>query len=160
MTAVSPALIQRDRTRPVTTELIVEGYQLKQMTAQLIRNQSPVPGVSIEVTQPSDNGARLLISTPAQVALGTADLVLSAGGTSFHQTVQIVEPTTLPLTTDTALLWRMENTQAGAVALSDSGPFHLTATASPASTADGGRFGIGGKKRSHSAECARWSEQR
>ncbi len=143
VTAVSPLLVQRDRTQASTTEVIVEGDQLAGLTAQMTRSQSPVPGLSVEVTQSSDTQARLLIPTAAQVGLGPAELTLSAAGSTFNRMIQIVEPSGLPRAPDTALLWHMENPQNGTAVLADSGPFRLSATSASDSTSDDGRFGMG-----------------
>jgi len=143
VTGVSPLLVQRDRTRTSTAELIIEGTQLEGMTAQLTRSQNQIPGVSVEVIQASVSEARLLISTSAQVALGPAELALTVSGTTFRQEIRIVEPSPLPRAPDTALLWHMENAQDGGVVLADSGPFRVSAVSAAESTSNDGRFGMG-----------------
>ncbi|MFB3903054.1 MAG: LamG-like jellyroll fold domain-containing protein [Acidobacteriota bacterium] len=145
ITRVWPLMIQRNRNQALETEVTVEGYHLGGLTAQLSRNQVSIHGVSVEVYPVSELEARLAVSVPAQVPLGPADLVLSLGGTNVTWQAEIAEPGPLPRAAHTALLWHMENSQNGAVPLSDSGPFRITATSAPESLSDTGRFGLGRK---------------
>jgi hypothetical protein len=142
--SVSPTELKRDRTQVSVTELEIEGFKLQGLTAEVRRDGAPLSGVSVQVLEASEAEARLAISVGPDISLGNAELALIAQDASTRSApLKVVGPGPLPRQPDTAVLWRMESSQNGAVSLPDASPFRIAGTADVSSTSDAGRFGFG-----------------
>jgi len=153
LTSYAPSLVNRDKSSssPVTTQVVLNGYSLDNVTAQVQRNGQSTP-VTAVVTNSSYRQATIAVSVPGSFPLGAAQLVVSkTGQTSVTANLQIVEQSPLSVAADTLLLWRLDEGGDGAVTILDSSPHSINGTADggnpasgePASKAVPGRFGGG-----------------
>jgi hypothetical protein len=145
VTSYSPSLVNRDKSSsaPVTTDIVVNGYGLDSITAAVQQSGQP-SSVGVSIVSNSYRQATLAVSVPQTVPLGPLQLVLSSSGQPpVTLNLQVVEQSPLALAPDTLLLWRLDETQNGAVQINDSSPYAINGTADAASLAVPGRFAGG-----------------
>ncbi|MGH9765358.1 MAG: LamG domain-containing protein, partial [Blastocatellia bacterium] len=144
-TSCSPSLIPRNKSaqQPTVTPVVVTGFNLDGITAQLLRNGQSF-GATVSISSSSYRQANLTVTVPPATALGPAQIVLSKPGqTDVPITVQIAEQSPFVSSSDTLLLWHLDENVGGGGAVLDSGPLSINGTLSGNATSGPGRFGLG-----------------
>jgi len=142
VTSVAPRIIH-GASPPSAQNLSVEGFDIEQVHSAVLQNNQPA-GVSLTTTETSYGRVTLLAEPGSDVLPGPAELVISnSGSPDLVADLLIVKQAPFPVDVNTLLLWRLDESDGGAVTIADSGAFNLQGTSSVQSKVAAGRFGGG-----------------
>jgi hypothetical protein len=134
------------------TEIQLEGYNLAAATPSVTGPAGAQ--LSARVLSSSATQSRVLVTAPADAALGDAQLVMSSVQRSASLSLRVIDLSRISLAVepDTKLLWHMDETGSGPVGIVDAGRLHINGSAGGTSTAQPGRF-AGGRKEANIASA-------
>jgi hypothetical protein len=143
--SAAPREVLRDRgaREPRVTQLLLEGSGLEGVEARLTRDGRPLD-VAVKVSESSETRALLEVGVGPAVPLGGAQLEVSGAGRGGASVpVIIAERSEFAVEPDTALLWRLDEREAGAARILDAGPHGIEGEANQTSLAAEGAFAGG-----------------
>jgi hypothetical protein len=145
VTSYGPREIARSKAAsvPRVTAVTVDGYNLENVTARVVRNGQPL-AIGVTIAASTYRRALLNLAVSPSVPLGPAQLVISKPGQpDASLAIQVTEQSEFSIEPDTVLLWSLDETGNGGVRVADSGLLSIDGTAGANSNEDQGRFGRG-----------------